>query len=89
MEQAGLIKKNKVIDSTYFGIKPQNQINNVNFSQYDFRPIYRNLTFANAESSNFMSHIKSNIIEQISLLTLKLSPKLYYRCRTIYKKLKL
>ena len=89
MEQASLLKKNKVIDSTYFGIKPQNQKDDVNFSQYDFRPIYRNLTFANTQSSNFASYIKVNIIERISLFTLRLSPKLYHRCRKIYKKLKL
>ena len=89
MEQASLLKKNKVIDSTYFGIKPQNQKDDVNFSQYDFRPIYRNLTFANTQSSNFASYIKANIIERISLFTLRLSPKLYHRCRKIYKKLKL
>jgi predicted O-methyltransferase YrrM len=89
MEQASLLKKNKVIDSTYFGIKPQNQKDDVNFSQYDFRPVYRNLTFANTQSSNFASYIKTNIIERISLFTLRLSPKLYHRCRKIYKKLKL
>ena len=89
MEQASLLKKNKVIDSTYFGIKPQNQKDDVNFSQYDFRPIYRDLTFANTQSSNFTSYIKANIIERISLFTLRLSPKLYHRCRKIYKKLKL
>ena len=89
MEQASLLKKNKVIDSTYFGIKPQNQKDDVNFSQYDFRPIYRNLTFVNTQSSNFVSYIKANIIEQISRFTLRLSPKLYHRCRSIYKKLKL
>jgi len=89
MEQASLLKKNKVIDSTYFGIKPQNQKDDVNFSQYDFRPIYRNLTFANTQSSNFASYIKANIIERISLFTLRFSPKLYHRCRKIYKKLKL
>jgi predicted O-methyltransferase YrrM len=89
MEQASLLKKNKVIDSTYFGIKPQNQKDDVNFYQYDFRPIYRNLTFANTQSSNFASYIKANIIERISRFTLRLSPKLYHRCRSIYKKLKL
>jgi len=89
MEQASLLKKSKVIDSTYFGIKPQNQKDYINFSQYDFRPIYRNLTFANTQSSNFASYIKANIIERISLFTLRLSPKLYHRCRKIYKKLKL
>ena len=35
MEQLNLLKKVKVIDNTYFGIKPKNQINNVDFSQYD------------------------------------------------------
>ena len=89
MEQASLLKKNKVIDSTYFGIKPQNLKDDVNFSQYDFRPIYRNLTFVNTQSSNFVSYIKANIIERISRITLRLSPKLYHRCRSIYKKLKL
>lgn len=89
MEQASLLKKNKVIDSTYFGIKPQNLKDDVNFSQYDFRPIYRNLTFVNTQSSNFVFYIKANIIERISRITLRLSPKLYHRCRSIYKKLKL
>ena len=89
MEQASLLKKNKVIDSTYFGIKPKNQKDDVNFSQYDFRPIYRNLTFANTQSSSFVSYIKANIIERISQFTLRFSPKLYRRCRSIYKKLKL
>ena len=89
MEQASLLKKNKVIDSTYFGIKPQNQKDDVNFSQYDFRPVYRNLTFVNTQSSNFVFYIKANIIERISRITLRLSPKLYHRCRSIYKKLKL
>ena len=89
MEDASLLKKNKVIDSTYFGIKPQNLKDDVNFSQYDFRPVYRNLTFVNTQSSNFVSYIKANIIERISRITLRLSPKLYYRCRSIYKKLKL
>tara|TARA_B100000787_G_C16150241_1_gene276211 strand:+ start:319 stop:1146 length:828 start_codon:yes stop_codon:yes gene_type:complete len=89
MEQANLLKKNKVIDSTYFGIKPQNQKDDVNFSQYDFRHVYRNLTFANTKSLNFISYTKANIIERISHFTLRLSPKLYHRCRSIYKKLKL
>jgi predicted O-methyltransferase YrrM len=89
MEQANLLKKNKVIDSTYFGIKPQNQKNDVNFSQYDFRPVYRNLTFANTQSLNFVSYIKANIVEGISKFTLRLSPKLYHRLRCIYKKIKI
>lgn len=86
MEHANLLKKNKVIDSTYFGIKPQNQKGDINFSQYDFRPIYRNLTFANTQSLNFTSNIKTNIIELVSRFALKLSPKLYNRLRSIYKK---
>ena len=89
MEHANLLKKNKIIDSTYFGIKPQNQKGDINFSQYDFRPIYRNLTFANTQSLNFTSNIKTNIIELVSCFALKLSPKLYNRLRSIYKKLKL
>ena len=57
MEQASLLEKNKVIDSTYFGIKPQNQNENVDFSKYDFRPIYRHLTFASNKSPSLISNI--------------------------------
>ena len=89
MEQASLLEKNKVIDSTYFGIKPQNQIKNVDFSQYDFRPIYRHLTFASNKSTSLISNIILNIIEIISQFTLRLSPNLYHKCRSIYKKLKI
>lgn len=88
MEKASLLKKVKVIDDTYFGIKPKNQIDNVDFSQYDFRPIYRQLTFASNISPSLLSNLKSNITEFISQITIKLSPKLYTICRNIYKKLK-
>lgn len=88
MEQLNLLKKVKVIDNTYFGIKPKNQINNVDFSQYDFRPIYRNLTFASNKSLSLISNVKSNMTEFISKITIKFSPKLYNMCRDIYKKLK-
>ena len=87
-EQANLLEKKKVIDNTYFGIKPKNQKENVDFSQYDFRPIYRYLTFAINKSPSLVTNIKSNIIEQISQFTLRISPNLYHKCRRIYKKLK-
>ncbi len=89
LEQAQLLEKKKVIDDTYFGIKPKNQNHNVDFSQYDFRPMYRHLTFASNKSPSLMSNIKSNIIERISQFTLRVSPNLYHNCRKIYKKLKI
>ncbi len=88
MEQLNLLKKIKIIDDTYFGIKPENQIDNVDFSQYDFRPIYRNLTFASNKPLSLIFNLKSNITEFISKITIKLSPKLYNICRDIYKKFK-
>lgn len=87
-EKANLLEKKKVIDNTYFGIKPKNQKENVDFSRYDFRPIYRYLTFASNKSPSLVSNIKSNIIEQISQFTLRMNPNLYHKCRRIYKKLK-
>ena len=87
MEQSNLLKKIKVIDNTYFGIKPKNQIDDVDFSLYDFRPIYRYLTFASNKTPSLSSYLKLNIIEFISQLMLRISPKLYHMCRGIYKKI--
>ena len=88
MEQKKLLEKIKVIDNTYFGIKPTNQNKDIDFSKYDFRQIYRRLTSATAQSPNLISRIKLKVIEYISQITLKLSPNLYQGCRKIYKKLK-
>ena len=88
MEQSNLLNKIKVIDDTYFGIKPINQIDDVDFSQYDFRPIYRYLTFASNKTPSLLYNLKLNIIEFISQLSLRISPKLYHRCRSFYKKIK-
>lgn len=88
MEQNKLLKKDKIIDNTYFGIKPETQKNNIDFSEYDFRPIYRNLIFANAKKTSLINIIKLRVIDYVSQFTMKLSPNLYRIFRKIYKKLR-
>lgn len=88
MEQNKLLKKDKIIDNTYFGIKPETQKNNIDFSEYDFRPIYRNLIFANAKKTSLINIIKLRMIDYVSQFTMKLSPNLYRIFRKIYKKLR-
>jgi len=89
MEQKKLLEKYKVIDSTYFGIKPLIQNKDIDFSKYDFRQIYRSLTFGSTNSLSFINRVKSKVIEYISQFTIKFSPNLYYGCRKIYKKIKM
>jgi len=88
MEQEKLLEKNKVIDTTYFGVKPLSQNKNIDFSKYDFRQIYRSLTFASTNSTSLINRMKFKVIEHISQTTMRLSPNLYYGCRKIYKKIK-
>ena len=89
MEQEKLLEKHKVVDSTYFGIKPICQDKDIDFSNYDFRQIYRKLNSANAQLPSLISRIKIKIVEYISQFTLRLSPTLYNHCRKIYKKFKI
>ncbi len=65
MEQKKLLEKYKVIDSTYFGIKPLIQNKDIDFSKYDFRQIYRSLTFGSTNSLSFINRVKSKVIEYI------------------------
>ena len=88
MEQEKLLEVHKVIDSTYFGIKPICQDRDIDFTNYDFRKIYLKLNTIHAQSPSLISRIKIKIIEYISQFTLRLSPSLYHECRKIYKKLK-
>ncbi len=88
MEQEKLLEKHKVIDSTYFGIKPICQDRDIDFSNYDFRQIYLKLNTVHARSPSLISRIKIKIIEHISKFTLWLSPTIYNGCRKIYKKFK-